>query len=280
MDEPRITAKPRKPWVAVLLSLILPGLGQLYAGEPWRGLAVYLGSLVVATVPPWIGLPKTFPGLIVFVLMVLCYVLWTLWDAVRVARRNRDYVLRPFNRWYWYFAAVLVINISVSQLIVPKLMALSSVKSFKITSGSMEPAVRMRDHLFADMTYYRSAKPSRGDLVVFTPPKETYVLVKRIIGLPRERVEIRDKVVYIDGRRLEDSWGHYSKEQPEPGVPSSRDNLAAVAIPDNQVFLIGDNRDLSYDSRFFGPVPVSSLQGRLLYVYWSPYWSRIGRSLR
>lgn len=286
MDEPQIATKPRKPWIAALLSLLFPGLGQLYAGEPWRGLAVYIGSLAVIAAMLGIGLPKTFPGLIVFILVCLLYELWMLWDSVRVARRNQDYVLKPFNRWYLYLAALLVINVSASKLIVPKLLALSAVKSYKIPSGSMEPAVRMGDHLYADMTYYRSSRPARGDLAIFLSPDDPRIeLLKRIIGLPGERIEIRDKVVYVNGQRLEDPWGHYSKGQPAFGAPFSPelqklDNLAPVTIGGDQVFLIGDNRDNSYDSRFYGPVPVSYLKGRALYVYWSPDRSRIGMPLR
>lgn len=286
MDEPQIPTKPRNPWIAALLSLLLPGLGQLYDGEPWRGLAVYLGSLSVVAVPLWVGLPKTFLGLIVFILIFLFYWLWMLWDAARIARRNRDYVLKPFNRWYLYLAVLLVINISASKLVVPQLLALSAVKSYKIPSGSMEPAVRMGDHLYADMTYYRSARPARGDLVIFVSPDDPRIeLLKRVIGLPGERIEIRDKVVYVNGQRLEDPWGHYSKSQLPFGASSSPelrklDNLAVATIGGDQVFLIGDNRDNSYDSRFYGPVPISNLKGRVLYVYWSPDRSRIGMPLR
>lgn len=284
MDEPQLPTKPRRPWIAALLSLLLPGLGQLYDGEPWRGLALYLGSLAVVAVPLWIGLPKTFPGLVVFILIFLTYWFWMLWDAASIARRNQDYVLKPFNRWYLYLAALIVINLSASRLVVPKLLASSPVRAFKIPSGSMEPAVRIGDRLYADMTYYRSVKPSRGDLVIFVSPEGPGVqLFQRIIGLPGERIEIRDKMVYINGQRLDDPWRHASKDElayiSSPEL-RKRDNLAPVMIGGDQVFVMGDNRDRSYDSRFYGPVPISNLQGRALYVYWSPDRSRIGKTLR
>jgi signal peptidase I len=265
-----------------LLALILSGLGQLYAGEPWRALAVYLGSVALLSAALFSALPKTFPGLIVFVLAEMSYRLWSMWDSARIARRKQDYVLKPFNRWYWYLAAVLILNVFIG----PRFNDLSPLGTFKITSRSMEPAVLLGDHLCADVTFYRSFKPSRGDLVLFVPPEDPKIqILKRVIGLPGERIEIRDKAVYIDGRRLEDPWGHSGKAPSEPGAPASPglrnlDNLPAVEIPAGHVFLIGDDRDHSYDSRFYGPVPLSSLRGRALYVYWSPDWSRIGRSLR
>ena len=264
-----------------MLALILSGLGQLYAGEPRRALAVYLGSVALLLGALFSVLPKTFPGLIVFVLAELSYRLWSMWDSARIARRKQDYVLAPFNRWYWYLAAVLVMNF----LIGPRFDALSPLDTVKVASRSMEPAVLQGDHLCTDVTFYRSSRPSRGDLVLFVSPEDPKTqLLKRVIGLPGERIEIRDKVIYVDGRRLEDPWGHHGN-QSKPGALSFPDlrnlnDLAAVEIPGDRVFLIGDDRDNSYDSRFYGPVPISSLRGRPLYVYWSPDRSRIGASLR
>lgn len=265
-----------------MLTLILSGLGQLYAGEPWRALAVHLGSVALLVGAILIVLPRTFPGLIVFVLAELSYRLWSMWDAARIARRKQDYEIQPYNRWYWYVVAVLILNVFLG----PRLADLSSLETFKIPSSSMAPAVRIGDRLVADMTYYRSVRPSRGDLAIFVFPLDPdRQLLKRIVGLPGERIEIRDKVIYINGQRVEDPWGYYRRDQPAfrgsfPPGSQDPDNLAADTIPGDQVFVIGDDRDNSYDSRFYGPVPLSSLLGRPLYVYWSPDGSRIGTSLR
>lgn len=276
-DEPEIPMKPRKPWIAALLTLFLPGLGQLYGGEPRRAFAVCLGYFAALSVLLLLGWPKTFLGLILLILAALSYLLWALWDAVKIARGNQNYVLKPINRWYWYAAALLLVDV----LLAPWLLALSPVKAFRIPSGSMEPVVRVGDHLYADMTFYRSHRPARGDLVIFGPSKDSGQKIGRIIGLPGERIEVRNKETHIDGRLWRDPWGHYRNEQPYPGsFSSARDGLAAVQIPGDRVFILGDNRDNSYDSRFYGPVPVSSLQGRVLYVYWSPDRSRIGMPLR
>jgi signal peptidase I len=269
----------RRPWIAAVLTLLVPGLGQLYGGEPRRALVVYLGGISLVTALLATRVPRTFVGLIVFLLVVLLFLLWVIWDAVRIARRKTDYDLRPYNRWYFYAAVVGVVG-----LCTPKLLALSPIRAFQIPSGSMEPAVRVGDHLYADMTYYRSAKPSRGDLVVFTDSEDpARMKIGRAIGLEGERVEIRDKGISIEGRPLTDPWGHYSQDDSlVSGNPQLRlrDNFGPLKIPAETVFLLGDNRDNSYDSRFFGPVPHSSLRGRLLYVYWSPDRSRIGTYLK
>jgi len=146
----------------------------------------------------------------------------------------------------------------------------------------MEPAVRVGDHVYADMTYYRSSKPARGDLAIFSPPKTPHrMMIMRIVGLEGEEIEIRDKVVYINGQRLADPWGYHNDPEIIPrsaGKMSVRDNLSSLEIPAGTVFVVGDNRDASLDSRYLGPV--SALHGRLLYVYWATDKSRIGTSFR
>jgi signal peptidase I len=104
-----------------------------------------------------------------------------------------------------------------------------------------------------------------------------------VIGLEGETIEIRNKTVYLDGLPLADPWGRHSDTLAFSGdnpLLLSRDNLAPLKIPASTVFVLGDNRGNSYDSRFFGPVPLANLQGRLLYVYWAVDKSRIGKSLR
>lgn len=278
-----MTGRRRRPWLAALLTLFVPGLGHLYAGEPKRGLAIYLGNMVLIAGFLVSGVAKTFAGLIAFIAAVLLYLLWAIWDAARVARPKGDYALRPYNRWYVYLAVVLAVSLLVS----PGLLALSPVRSFKILSGSMEPAVLIGDRVYADLTAYRSAGPARGDLAIYTSPENPAIIaVKRVIALEGEVIELRNKQVFLGGRPLADPWGRHSDPQVLRRDPLKsdglevRDNFGPLRIPAGTVFLLGDNRDNSLDSRFFGPVPLSSLRGRLLYVYWSPDRSRIGKSLR
>jgi len=142
-------------------SLLVPGLGQLYAGEPKRGIALLLGHFGIVALLPAVGLLRTFAGLAVFLTGFLLAQVWIVWDAARAARRNRSYVLRPFNRWYVYLAAFLVVNL----LITPRITTFWATRSFSIPSGAMEPALLIGDHLIADMKWYGSRRPERGDLV-------------------------------------------------------------------------------------------------------------------
>jgi len=278
-----IQVKPRRPWLAGVLNLLALGLGQFYVGRPMRALAMYLGGIVLTAGLLMSGLPKSFGGLIALFLTLLLYSGWVIWDAVHIARRSGQYSLKPFNRWYWYFAVWLLASPLIGNLAGSRLLAISPVRSFWIPSRSMEPALLVGDHLCADVTYYRTTKPARGDLVMAARPDNSAgLIIERAIGLEGEEIEIRNKAVFVNGQPLRDPWGRHT-DAPiyfPSELLGARDNFGPVKIPAGTVFVLGDNRDNSYDSRFYGPVPTASLRGRPLYLYWACDKSRIGRSLR
>lgn len=159
----------------------------------------------------------------------------------------------------------------------------------RIMSASMEPGLHAGDWVLVNRLAYGLRLPStdamllhwdtpaRGDIVVFRATSGgTYV--KRVIGLPGEMVEIRDKRVLVDGKALEESYAVYR----DPRNMPVRDSLHPVLVPRNEVFVLGDNRDRSTDSRFRGFVHRDKILGRAVLIYWSSggadmYWERIGR---
>lgn len=273
--------RPRKPWLAGLLSLWLPGLGQLYAGSWKRALLLAFGYPLLLWVLALAGLLKTFAGFVAWLSVIPLYYGWVIWDAVRLARSRRDHRLKPFNRWYLYLGLGLLANLSFGLPDRPLL----PIRTLRIPGQHMEPAILAGDHLVADAHYWRYHTPSRGDLVIFTSPERPDAMVlHRVIALPGEQVEIRDKVVFIDGRKLTDDWGVYNDPEIYTGIfPSTggrRDNFGPLRVPAETTFTVGDNRDNSYDSRFYGPVPNRLLQAKPLFVYWAADKSRIGTRLQ
>lgn len=281
MDETASTeCRPRKPWVAGLLSLWMLGLGQLYCGHWRRTLALWLGGPALLWILALASVLKTFAGLLVACSLGLLYLAWVVWDAVRLARGATSYSLRRFNRWYLYLLLGLA-----SPYAVRPLVAFLPVRAFQVPSSSMEPTLVPGDHLVADMARWRKHAPSRGDLVIYQPPENPQVtVIKRVLAVGGERIEIRHWTVYIDGQPLAHDWGTTRAREPlfGPGLASELpgESLAPIEIPPGHFFAVGDNREGSWDSRFYGPVPNELLRGQPLYLYWAKDRSRIGRRLQ
>lgn len=259
---------PRRPTIAAGLTLFVSGLGQLYGGEPKRALGVFFGSVGLALGLLVCRVPRTFVGLFLSIFLALSYLLWAMWDADRIASRKKDYVLRPYNRWYLYLAVIMVFGFLSNRLLV-----FSPIRTFRVPGVSMEPTIYPEDHVTADMTCYRSAKPDRGDVVVFTPFNDPAGLkIARVIGLEGEQIEVRNAEVYIDGEGPDPwSWG-------DPGFAFFPDR--SLKVPAGTVFVLSDNRQTLVDGQAFGSIPLSSLRGCLLYIYWASDKGRIGISLR
>jgi signal peptidase I len=162
------------------------------------------------------------------------------------------------------------------------------VQAFKIPSGSMEKNLLIGDHILVNKFIYGPTispleekllpvrKVRRSDVVVFKYPEDpTRDFIKRCMGLPGDTLKILDKDLYINGRRVDDSsftWYADSESYPRDlylHPMRVRDNFGPKTVPPASYFCMGDNRDNSNDSRYWGPVPESNLKGRALLVYWS-----------
>lgn len=172
------------------------------------------------------------------------------------------------------------------------------VQAFKIPSGSMLPTLEIGDHLLVNKFVYGLRvplvggrvldffEPERGDVIVFIYPQDKDKdFIKRVQGLPGEVVEIRDKVLFIDGKPVKDEHAHFAPDA-RLFKRSPRDNFGPFTVPDGHVFVLGDNRDHSHDSRFWGSVPIDDILGKAFVLYWSwdsesfrPRWSRIGSTI-
>ena len=200
------------------------------------------------------------------------------------------------------------------------------VDTFIVTSDSMENTLQMGDMFVVNRAAMGSripftsvripgyGEPHRGDVLVFDPPPSNFLsveLVKRLIGMPGDTLEMRNRVVYVDGKAQDEPYVHHTDVRDErhfwmewqkkyllPGVDPhtyspTRDNWGPLVVPDGRYFMMGDNREASLDSRYWGPVGRSRLRGRAVSVYFSykrqshglfPWltqirWGRIGESI-
>jgi signal peptidase I len=133
---------------------------------------------------------------------------------------------------------------------------------FAIPSASMEPTLRRGDQILVDKLAYRRTAPRRGDLALFTAGGTRTVLLKRIVALPGDRVAIEDGVLAVNGRLRRERYVDYSRVDSVYFGP--------VVVPEGRVFVLGDNRGDSRDSRDFGAVPEQRLIGRVLLRIWPP----------
>jgi signal peptidase I len=154
------------------------------------------------------------------------------------------------------------------------------VQAFKIPSSSMEPTLLIGDHILVNKFIYGVripfiggrllpfTSPERGDVIVFVYPEDrSKDFIKRVVGVGGDTVEIRDKKVVVNGEPVEDSHAYFA----DGGKTrrDKRDNMPATKVPDGKIFVMGDNRDRSYDSRFWGFVDVGEVKGKAFIIYFS-----------
>jgi signal peptidase I len=174
------------------------------------------------------------------------------------------------------------------------------IQAFKIPSGSMKETLKIGDHIlvnkfiygvkipFLQTTIIPITNPKRGDIVVFKFPEDpSKDFIKRVIGVGGDVIEVRDKKVYVNNKLLNHDFGMHTDSYIFPASVQPRDNFGPVVVPPHSLFVMGDNRDQSYDSRFWGFVDLKAVKGKALIIYWSwdkdnfgVRWNRIGHLLK
>jgi signal peptidase I len=173
------------------------------------------------------------------------------------------------------------------------------VQAFKIPSGSMEPTLLVGDHLlvnkfiygiripYVDTRLFPYEEPTRGDVIVFVYPVDpSKDFIKRVIATGGEKVQIIDQKIFINDKQIPDPWGYFKERKPR-WFQQRIENYGPVVVPPDSLFVMGDNRDNSEDSRFWGFVPLDNVLGKALIIYFSwdhqseslwgeVRWSRIG----
>ncbi|UCG58090.1 MAG: signal peptidase I [Phycisphaerales bacterium] len=334
--------KPKEPWLAVVLSYFLAGVGQIYSGRMRRGIALVLAELAFYFLLIWSLLSPKCDILVTGgpLLALVALRIWNLFDAHKCARKtntqdfetarkqDKDPWLALFlsrlipgigqiyiRKWFWGIvfiavAAVLLVvgpkdplldaglgavfaafacyhayasapvrretsnrTIFIVAVAILCLSLLGSstyltkahvVEAFALSADSMRPTLMRGDKILVRKT--RSYAPRRGDVVVLRPRRHRdTVYVKRIAALPGETIEIRDGTIYIDKREVRCPALNNIEHQSAGsfGIESQ-----PYTVPQNSVFVLGDNSANSQDSRHFGPIPQSDVIGRACKIYW------------
>lgn len=297
----------RVPWVALALSFLSAGVGHLYCGRIAKGLPLYfawilvpLCSIIAALVPPS-ATGLVLLGLLPAVTVLIVY-LYAAIDAWRLAYQiGSDYSLRDYNRAAVYWLLIVVQMVYSIGLIVG--VRGFVYEAFVIPVNSMSPTILNGDRILARKLLPLHHFPKRGDLIVFRNPMPTggSVFVKRVVAVAGDHIEISGERLLINGNELErdrvpdeslkllgkkvrgrvayevNSGHRYLVAYDDSSDAGPEQGDFEATIPERHVFVLGDNRDRSKDSRHFGSIHIGDIVGYVDYVYWpSESWSRFG----
>lgn len=188
----------------------------------------------------------------------------------------------------------------ITALILALFIRAYFIQAFKIPSGSMIPTLVVGDHIlvnkfiygtkipFSDKRVLAFRKPGRGDIIVFKYPEDPdRDFIKRVIAVEGDVIEARNKVIYVNGNPVNEPYKQHTDTTLTPGGIEPRDNFGPHIVPKEKLFMMGDNRDQSYDSRYWGYVDLKQIKGEALIMYWSwdskknwPRLERIGRLVK
>lgn len=197
--------------------------------------------------------------------------------------------MKSRKRAIWEYAEAII-----TALILALLIRTYIIQAFKIPSGSMLPTLLIGDHIlvtkfiygtripFADRRVLMFNKPARGDIIVFKYPEDpARDFIKRVVAVEGDVIESRNKVIHVNGKPTSEAYAQHTDNSVRPAGIEPRDNFGPFIVPKNKYFVMGDNRDQSYDSRFWGYVDLKDIKGKALILYWSwdsnDMWVRFNR---
>jgi len=297
-EEPKVNIiKPRNGFIAFILSLLFPGLGQVYNGQPKK--AILFFSLILL-IPILFGLSRvvtSFEGLLLLLVIQIAFSLYIIIDAVYNAMRQKEYVLKSYNTWYYH----LLIAIGMfAIMMVYDIGAVLGVQTFKLPNPSNMPTFQVGDLVIADMRAYQNNKPDYGDIIVYSRP-DGQIYTFRVVGLPNDTVDLIDNIVSVNGKpgkatfvkeavnnglsileyeeELPNGHKHLIYKNKHP-YDSTKTNIKNIIVPPDSYYLLGDNRDIAADSRYEGFVGEYRIKGRIVYSYMGQTPDRINIDFR
>jgi signal peptidase I len=288
--------RPRRAWLAALLSLFGP-VGQVYAGALRRAVVLWAieATLTISLMLVAVWLASGRVAILAMLVVLVGYRLFVMVDAFCVAVRNRRMPRKAYQRWWVYLLVIGVLYAS------DWLLALAAKRwvgeAFVVPTRGMADTILAGDRILVNKLYYHFNPVKRDEVIVFyskgrgSPP-----FVMRVIALAGDEVEMRNEVVYVNGDARQEPYA--KREGPLLEHAPQLANFGRMRIPLGRVFVLGDNRRLSKDSRFIGCIPLGDVLGRVCFIYWSrertspdPYsgrapvqgpirWGRIGKPVR
>jgi signal peptidase I len=271
MKEAISVIKARRATSAAVLSLTIPGLGHIYAGDLRKGLSligIMYGVILLAGI---FGVLSTFYGIVSLTLLAVGFYIYVASSSVKLALKNREYQLQTYNRWYWYLAIYVSVSFFADVLISHR-GDIFGYEMYRISARSMEPTLQSGDYITVNTRYQQ---PEVGDVVVFLYPKDrSLTYINRVAAIGNDSVSINHGIVSRNGKPESLLLVPEDKRLTDESI-----SMEERQIPEGQIFLLGDWRDQSNDSRYRGTVPVADVIGKVTYIWLSNDVSRIGEAV-
>lgn len=264
MTVPRSTSAGGRLVVAGLLSSILPGAGQFLIGDRRKAIVLFLAyAILISNYLLW-RLPKTLWGTVIPVPVLIAFGIFSTWDAVY----NKPQEVRAKQ---WWLAALIPIACIAGLLQYRWLMPAAGFQAFSVPSVSMAPTIPEGSNVMVDCWYHRHTIPKRGDIVVASPIENVYE-TKRVIAVGGDTIEVRGDTVILNGHVLSEPYVYL-----DTSAPKAEDHVGPMVVPFRKIFLMGDNRHLSFDSRSaeFGLIDVSMVHGKVIYYFIGKKFKRL-----
>jgi len=268
--------KKRSPLLAGVSGLLSPGLGHIYLGEPVRGLAMALGAYLAIGVLGALGLLAQFWGFVGAWVLLLALLLFAIVDPMLLARARagQSYRLKAYNRWYVYLLAGLLLA-AIPGLAGTFRGRVLGYETLLNQTASMQPTLMLGDSLLFDTRGFPGVTPGRGDVITYRyPPDPHRVFVRRVVAVGPARVALHEGRLLIDNVEVPEAYLH------APAATRHSLEMEERKLTKGEVFVLGDNRDNSDDSRMQGGVPVDNILGRATVVWWAADLGRINTPLR
>jgi signal peptidase I len=271
----------RKPFIATLLSTILPGTGQLYNRQPNKTIWFYSALLLLPIIFIALGWQYHFGGLAAFTFSIFTLYLCNIGDAFFAAAKIKPQQSKPMKKWP---LMLLLIFLGTNVYAIAKDSDVAGVRAFVITGNSDAPTMEAGDYIIVDTKHFKTADPQRGELIMFRHSRYPF-LTKRTIAVGGDIIEGKNQKVYVNSKLIDEPYAHYCgrKESLDDfNRQHSKNDFGLITVPENHFFVMGDNRDNSFDSRDpeFGFVARETIKGKPLYIYWARDKTRIGKEIK
>jgi signal peptidase I len=267
--------------LAVVFSLLISGSGQLFNRQPRKALAILISAPLSIMLAAETRLLHTYRGLVAGLFMELFFLVWLIADSAAYGGYKAKQRPGFSKNRVLYLSAILLIGANAigsgTSFYRDFLLGLSARL---YPSSAMAPTMQAGDRFVVDMHAYEDSLPQRGDVILFrrhVAGSGTEEFVKRIIAIGGDTIEGKEGGVYVNGKRLNEPYARYLSSLPNYDAKRA---FGPVTVGQGEYFVIGDNRDDSYDSRYFGAISLAAIEGRPLYLYWSRRPDRIGKTIR